>query len=148
MPTKNVFIKCIIVACVLFVFMILFHHTRPQIRIPFVPTKNSVFDVENPFFLQEKTPFSCYIIGECNACPESVTTPPCDKEPRYRLNIHCIYDKDFGNISNTHPLPSWVSCTPPGKHETAHFFMVQLFLIVTSISSVFLVMWRRKLRQE
>ncbi|CCJ30468.1 unnamed protein product [Pneumocystis jirovecii] len=115
---------------VILVFTLFFHHSRPQIKVPFTPTENDIFDVENPFFLKNETSVKCYIIGECSKCPDLLTTSPCNKDPRYRLNIHCTYDKIPENISDIPILPSWVACIPSATHETA-------FLVVTSALSIF-----------
>ncbi|KAG5519308.1 hypothetical protein PMAC_001933 [Pneumocystis sp. 'macacae'] len=148
MTTKNLIIKSAISVLIILIFTLFFHHTRPQIKVPFVPTEKDVFDIEKPFFLKNKAQISCYVIGECSKCPDLVTTSPCDKEPRYRLNIHCTYEKMPENISDISVLPSWVACSPSTTYRTVHFFIVQAFLVLTSILSIFIIIWRRSFSQE
>ncbi|QSL65955.1 hypothetical protein MERGE_003092 [Pneumocystis wakefieldiae] len=74
--------------------------------------------------------------------------PPCDKDPRYRLNIHCKYDETGEDQSKLSPLPSWVSCFPAKNLERVHFFMAQIFLLITSFISVSFILWRRYIRHE
>ncbi|EMR09221.1 hypothetical protein PNEG_02557 [Pneumocystis murina B123] len=148
MSKRSIFIKVSVIVFVFFVFLVFFHHRKPKIKVPFVPTKEDIFDIGTPFFLEEKTPFRCFRIGECSLCPENITIPPCDKNPRYRLNIHCKYDETEEDQSKLPPLPSWVSCFPAKNLEKVHFFIVQVFFAVTSFISVSFIVWRRYIRHE
>ncbi|KTW26650.1 hypothetical protein T552_02659 [Pneumocystis carinii B80] len=148
MSKKSVFIKIFGIVFIFVFFFVFFHRTKPKIKVPFVPRKEDIFDIENRIFLEEKTPFRCFIIGECSQCPENMTIPPCDKDHRYRLNIHCKYEETQEDQSKLPPLPSWVSCFPVKNLERVHFLIVQIFFVITSFISISFIIWRRYMKQE